>query len=161
MNMINKLLSSKKFSAITNKGICIILMAIIVFYSAGCKEKLTPEEWLEQWNQAWEECYYSLPPVRQNNTYIDPNEDLMEQLTFKPIINRDPEVEELLKVRYPELYEYRGIPEYENILQKQREKAEEIIRQMERANEEQKERMRKEGEEWLKQYNKSLLDAMK
>ncbi len=97
----------------------IILLLSVVFVissSIACKARLTPKEWLVKWNNAWVECYNSLPPLRQNNIYIDPDKDLMEQLAFPPIVNRDKEVEELLKTRYPELYSYRGMPEYDDML---------------------------------------------
>lgn len=107
-------------NACNYKNILLLSMFFVISLSMGCKAKLNPKEWLVKWNNAWLECYNSLPPLKQNNIYIDPYKDLMEQLVFPPIVNRDKEVEELIKSRYPELYSYRGIPEYENMLKEQR-----------------------------------------
>lgn len=76
------------------------------------KADLTPDEWLAEWNFAYNECYSFLPPLPPTTPNFDPNEDLMEQATFLPIVNWDNEVEALI-LKYPELFAYRQKVEYE------------------------------------------------
>lgn len=147
----------------TNKflsfGVFFMVLLILILLCTGCR--MTPEAWLKEWNAAWAECYHSLPPAEQTTTYFDPDADLMEQALFKPIVDRSSEVEELMKENYPDLYSYRGIPEYEYLLQEQTRKADEMLEHLRLLNEEQKERFLKQNQEWLRQFNKSILDSFK
>lgn len=123
-------------------------------------EVLSPDDWLAAWNEAYNECYNSLPPVEPLPQNFDPDQDIMEQAMFQPIVNRDNEVDALIREKYPELYAYRQIAEYENKLQEQNQRAYKLISELEQQNEEQKERFLKENQEWLKQFNQNILDAI-
>lgn len=124
------------------------------------ENRLSPDEWLTAWNQAYNDCYESLPPLQATPQNIDPYEDLMEQITFQPYVDRSNEIELQMLEKYPELCAYRQIEEYENKLQEQNDQAQKLINELEHLGQERRERFIIENEEWLKQFNKSVLDAI-
>ncbi len=125
------------------------------------EKSLTPDEWLAAWNKAYNEYYESLPPLLATPQNIDLNGDFMEQITFPPYVDRSNEIDLLMIEKYPDLCAYRQIQEYENKLQEQNIKALKLINELENLSRERRERYLKENEEWLKQFNKNVLDAIK
>jgi len=77
-------------------------------------QKLSPEEWLQKWNEAWVEIQKEEPQV-QMDTNMDIN-------TFFSLNNeRTKKLYDLFENKYPELYSYSNLPEYNILLTTQAE----------------------------------------
>jgi len=73
---------------------------------------LSPDVWLQYYNEAWAICDKQIPYKTLNATnYFDPDIDISN--TVDMITERTKKVEELVKTEFPELYNYTMIPEYQ------------------------------------------------
>lgn len=82
-------------------------------------EKLSPQEFVQQYTAAWRECYKEVPEV-------DPNLFMTEEGN-RLSIEHDKKVEALIKEEYPEIYAYKQYPEYNDELTRE---AQEQIQQI-------------------------------
>ncbi|NVN96729.1 hypothetical protein HXX01_00545 [Candidatus Nomurabacteria bacterium] len=112
-----------------NKFLIAIISLLVMILQASCSDnsenranyqnndelKLTPDEWLRQYNAAWKTCNQEIPLVQFHGTnFLNPEEDINESSRLE--VERTNRVESLVKLRFPKLCEYLKIPEYQALL---------------------------------------------
>jgi mevalonate kinase len=98
---------------IMRNKIAIITIVCAIFFSCNSNNNrpvdhlltLSPEEWLQQYNQVWAVCYKQIPEVDVNTSNA---EEFIANST-----EHMQKVENLVKQEFPELYAYTKMPEYQ------------------------------------------------
>jgi hypothetical protein len=80
---------------------------------------LTPEDWLNRWNAAWNSCYKSLGPEKVVYNNFDPNADFMSQGMPQVQPHSQAEVYEVMKENFPNLCSYLNSPKHRALLEEQ------------------------------------------
>jgi len=86
--------------------------------SSNDRDILSPDEWLQKYNEAWAVCNKQIPEIiASSDNFLNPDEDINNYI--EQVNERIQKVEELVKQEFPELYEYTSIPEYQSKLAEQ------------------------------------------
>lgn len=96
------------------------LLIFVIGFLLSCNSSdnrtvLSPEAWLQKYNEAWAICDRQVPYEMINATnYLNPDVDINNAVNM--ITERTKKVEEIVKREFPELYNYSLIPEYQEKL---------------------------------------------